>query len=200
MAYVKLFGSILDSTVWRAPPAIKVVWVTMLAMADRDGEVMASVPGLADRARVPRRVCDRALKLFLSPDRDSRTKDDDGRRIKVIDGGWLILNYEKYREKDDAESARIKNRARQERWRKRHGITLRNVTVTQASPSPSPSPPTTSGSGVGSRPPRQTRKESDRLVAGTDAKIAELRAIADKPLTPEEVEGLRALRNGAGGS
>lgn len=196
MGYVKLFGSILDSTVWRTPPAVTKVWIALLAMADRDGEVAASVPGLADRAKVSRRVCERALRIFLAPDRDSRTKDDDGRRLREVDGGWLILNYEKYRDKLTSDEARKKNAARQARWKARHMGNVTNVTVTH-SVSASPASPADQIR-VGSAPLPRRRPEPDRLVAGTDAKIAELRAIADKPLTPEEVEGLRALRTGNG--
>lgn len=113
--YVKLFSSVLDSTVWESPLPTKVVWITMLAMADRDGEVGASVPGLAKRAGVDRLECERALAMFLAPDPDSRTKEHDGRRIAVIDGGWRLLNYEAYRDKASADEIRQKDAARQKR-------------------------------------------------------------------------------------
>lgn len=66
--YAKLFGSILDSTVWQESLPTKVVWITMLAMKDRDGYVGASVPGLASRAGVTIKECEEALKKFTSPD------------------------------------------------------------------------------------------------------------------------------------
>ncbi len=76
----------------------------MLAMADRNGRVWASIPGLAKEAGVPLEDAERALKDFLSPDEYSRTKDHEGRRIKEIDGGWLLLNHAKYRDmRDEAE-------------------------------------------------------------------------------------------------
>jgi hypothetical protein len=50
--FTKLFNSILSSTVWREPLATKVVWITMLALADRDGIVEAALPGLAHLAGV----------------------------------------------------------------------------------------------------------------------------------------------------
>jgi len=40
-----------------------------------------------------------ALKKLSSPDPDSRTPEFEGRRIEAIEGGWRILNYEKYRQK-----------------------------------------------------------------------------------------------------
>jgi hypothetical protein len=102
--YTKLFGSIIASTIWREDNETRIVWITMLAMADQRGEVSASLPGLSDFARVSIPDTERALAKLLAPDPYSRTKDHDGRRIQEIDGGWLILNHAKYRQalsKDD---------------------------------------------------------------------------------------------------
>ena len=96
--FVKLYGSILDSTVWLESLPTKVLWVTMLAMADADGCVAASVPGLAKRAGVTRSECEAALEILAVPDPDSKTPDNDGRRIEKVTGGWLILNARLYRE------------------------------------------------------------------------------------------------------
>lgn len=113
--YVKLFSSILESTVWETPAPVRCVWIAMLAMADRNGVVEASVPGLAKRASVSRTDCEAALDLFLSPDPDSRTQEFEGRRIIAIDGGWELLNYEKYRNRASAEEKREKDAERQRR-------------------------------------------------------------------------------------
>ncbi len=95
--YTKLFASITDSTIWQAPDATRLVWITMLAMSDAGGYVAASVPGLASRSRVSIDACLAALESFKSPDEWSRTKDHEGRRIIEVDGGWMLLNHEKYR-------------------------------------------------------------------------------------------------------
>jgi len=43
-------------------------------------------------ARMSLPKCRAALKALSSPDRDSRTKTDEGRRIKEIDGaGWSSI-------------------------------------------------------------------------------------------------------------
>lgn len=118
--FTKLFSSIVHSTIWREPNHVRVVWVTMLALADRDGVVEASLPGLADASRVTLDECKEALALLSGPDEHSRTQDHEGRRIRVTDGGWLILNHGKYREKMSVEDQREKSRIRQENWRKRH--------------------------------------------------------------------------------
>ena len=98
MSFTKMFGSITDSTVWGEPDPTRIVWITMLAMANRDGFVHSSVPGLAHRARVSLEACEAALETFKSPDPYSRTVDYEGRRIEAVDGGWILLNYLKYRE------------------------------------------------------------------------------------------------------
>ena len=109
--YVKLFSSILDSTIWAEGPETRIVWITMLAMADKDGDVRASASGLARRANVTPEAAHAAVEQLLAPDADSATPDYEGRRIEAQDGGWHILNYVKYREIQDRE-------ARKESWRK----------------------------------------------------------------------------------
>ena len=104
MTFTKLFSSITESTIWVAPDAHRLCWITMLAMADRKGRVWGSVPGLANRARISVDDARAALESFLSPDPDSRTQDHECRRIEVIDGGWRLLNHQKYREIRDEEA------------------------------------------------------------------------------------------------
>ncbi len=138
--YTKLFGSILDSTVWELAAPIKVVWITMLAMADQDGVVEASVPGLAKRAGVERAYCEQALAMFLAPDPDSRTKDHEGRRIEVVDGGWRLLNHAAYRYKQTPEERNAKTAARMRKMRERAARQAADVTpdVTLVTPSDAP--------------------------------------------------------------
>ena len=108
--FTKLFGSITASTIWCESSNIRIVWVTMLAMCDRHGRVHASVPGLARIANVDIEECRIAIGKFLSPDHDSRTPDNEGRRIEVIEGGWRLLNHAKYRDLEDKESQRQSKR------------------------------------------------------------------------------------------
>ena len=94
--YTKLFNTIITSTIWQEPDKTRLIWITMLALADQNGCIHASVPGLAMVARVNVDATRQALEDLQAPDPDSRTKDHDGRRIEEIDGGWRILNYAKY--------------------------------------------------------------------------------------------------------
>ncbi len=117
--YVKLFDSIIHSTLWQKDLHIKVVWIAMLAMADNSGEVHASVPGLAKAAGVNIEQCEEALKCFLAPDPYSRSKEAEGRRIAEIRGGWELINYRYYRSLKSVEQERENAAERQQRARDR---------------------------------------------------------------------------------
>jgi hypothetical protein len=90
--------SLLDSSVWSEPPEIVKVWITLLLMRDRGGFVRCSIPGLARRAHVSVEWTLKALEKFLSPDPMSSDPDFEGRKIKKVEGGWVILNHDKYAE------------------------------------------------------------------------------------------------------
>lgn len=178
MSYVKLFDSIVASTIWMAPSETRVVWITMLAIADRDGNVMASVPGLAHLCRVSRAACEAALDALMAPDLDSRTKTNEGRRIAPIDGGWVIINYEKYRDKATLAEKQEKDRLRQQRKRDRDAAS-RNVTpVTDCH--------------AASQPVTESRLSSDRI--GSDLTQKEIAASASRRETPSEEIDPRFLR------
>lgn len=121
VTFTKLFSSITESTIWCEPDTTRLAWITMLAMADRQGRVWASIPGLANRARISVDAARAAIAAFLGPDPDSRTPENEGRRIEPIDGGWRLLNHEKYRTIRDEESVKESKRryinARRERER-----------------------------------------------------------------------------------
>lgn len=111
--FTKLFNSILHSTIWSEPNHVRILWITMLAMANKDGDVAASVPGLAKMAGISLEETEDALARFQQPDKYSRTPDFDGRRIQATDGGWHLLNHGKYRALMSAEERREYNRRKQ---------------------------------------------------------------------------------------
>lgn len=120
--YTKLFGSIVASTIWREPHTVRIVWITMLAMANKNGIVEASIPGLADLSRVSLDECKEALSALQSPDEYSRTPDNEGRRIEPVDGGWSILNHGKYRAKMGVDERREYLRIKQKEHRDRKKV------------------------------------------------------------------------------
>ena len=117
--YVKVFGSILNSSVWCADIETKVVWITLLLLADGDGCVWGAVPGIARQAGVSIEGCQRALKLLSDPDPYSRTPEANGRRVVAIDGGWRIVNARKYREMQTSGQRKASERSKRYRAYKR---------------------------------------------------------------------------------
>lgn len=98
MGFTKLDSGIVNSSIWSEPLATRVVWITMLALSNRFGLVKASTSGIQRSANVSVEQCEEAMDILQAPDLDSRSLDFDGRRIERVDGGWKILNYERYRE------------------------------------------------------------------------------------------------------
>ncbi len=165
--FVKLFGSILDSSIWGEDHTTRIVWITMLAMADEHGMVHASIGGLAHRARVTVPECEAALDILTSPDQHSRSSAHEGRRVEDVEGGWLLLNYEKYRElrsrRQIVDAARQRRHRRKQRTvpeersaptntrqqkrdvsrpvTKRHDVTVEAEAEAEAEPSPPLTPP-----------------------------------------------------------
>lgn len=114
--FVKIYGSILQSSVWFEDAPTRILWITMLAMADRHGGVVASLPGLAHAANITREQCEAGLARLAGPDPDSKSKRAEGRRIREIRGGWEIINYASYRELRTA--SQVKEAERKQQWRK----------------------------------------------------------------------------------
>ncbi len=130
--YTKLFNSILASTIWREDNITRIVWITLLAMADKNGIAEGSIPGLADFARVSVDECRAALTKLSAPDADSRSQEHDGRRIEAVDGGWQLLNHAKYRAKLNADERREYNRIKKAEERQQKSASVKHVNDTSA--------------------------------------------------------------------
>jgi hypothetical protein len=129
--YTKLFGTIITSSIWSEDDKTRLVWITLLALADKYDNVSGSIPGLADIARVSREDCRKAVDKLLAPDPDSRSQEFEGRRIEEIDGGWHILNRKKYR--DIANQIERREYLRIEQAKHRKKVKERQQNVNKAS-------------------------------------------------------------------
>jgi hypothetical protein len=98
MGWSKLDSGILDSSIWAEPYPTRLVWVAMLARKNSEGYVAASVSGVQRFANVTREETEAALLCLESPDPDSRSQVHEGKRIQKVDGGWVVLNHQQYRE------------------------------------------------------------------------------------------------------
>ena len=122
--FVKIYSSILDSSIWSEAYPTRLVWIALLAMADAGGVVKAAISGIARRAAVTREECEAALATLMAPDPDDQSGVDDGIRLRKIEHGWRITNYERYRNGRDPDKRREQNREAQARWRESHKTTV----------------------------------------------------------------------------
>jgi len=120
--FTKLFNNIITSSIWSEDDKTRIMWITFLASTDADGYVTGSIPGMAAIARMSLKDAQESIDALCAPDPHSRSKEYDGRRLIETDGGWLIVNYAKYRQKRDPEKRREQNRKAQERFRSKQKV------------------------------------------------------------------------------
>ncbi len=135
--FTKVYESILDSSIWFEDSDTRCVWLTLMALADMDGMVSNTIPGLARRA-FPKPPLEKAieltvtaLELFMSPDEYSRTETDEGRRLRKVEGGWVLINYLAYRDRRRADARKEQNKEAQQRARDRKKASARVSTRVQ---------------------------------------------------------------------
>lgn len=138
MPFVKLDCGILDSSLWAEPPAVRLTFLTMLAMAESDGLCRATAPGIARRGNLPQPDVEQALKVLSGPDPHSRD-NTDGRRIERVAGGYHILNYLGYREYDYGAAERMRALRARRKESNVTGVTANARNVRRTSPNASAS-------------------------------------------------------------
>ena len=125
MSYFPLDRDVLTSSLWAegSPEAIKVWFYLLLQANPRTGIVDDAAPAIALRCGLPLSATEAALEYLATPDRHSRTKDHDGRRIQPLEmGGYRLLNYLS-RQNKDYSTPRVRS------WRERQAEMKRSVTV-----------------------------------------------------------------------
>ena len=138
LPFVKLDTRILQSTLWFERDA-RELFITALLMAE-PREILEPVPqlkvdaieetgftvppgwygfvpaagvGIIRQAGIDRDPGIKALTELGSPDKESRSSEYGGRRLVRVNGGYVILNYIKYRERD------VTSADRNRRWRQK---------------------------------------------------------------------------------
>lgn len=151
MPFVKLDCDILRSTLWLDREA-RDVFITALLLAEPRqitepmeqikvgaleetgwvvppgwyGFVPASGPGLVHLAGCEDQAGMDALRRMGEPESESRSRDFGGRRLVRVDGGFIVLNFMKYRDKDFGAAERM----RLLRRRRRACVTANSDAVT----------------------------------------------------------------------
>jgi hypothetical protein len=99
------------------PYYVRVLFVTLMALKDRDMIVRRSAFSIAQRGHMTEKEVLEGLNILSKPDkRRLEAQPFDGRRIEKVEGGWLILNGEKYRQIIST----IKRRDYQSAWQKEY--------------------------------------------------------------------------------
>jgi hypothetical protein len=163
MPFVKLDCQLLHSTLWLDIDATRIFLTSLMMAEPREikepmaqldvntmqptgwevpsgwyGFVPAAGPGIVTASLLDMKVGMAALVRLGTPEPESRSPEFDGRRLVRVSGGFVVLNYMHYREKDHTAAIRMR------RWREkkkadngngkdeRHAVTLRNVTQAEA--------------------------------------------------------------------
>lgn len=121
--YCKLFTSLYQGTLRGKSDEI-LVFTNLLAHCDAEGYVDKHWRAISEEVGLSEERVKAALLLLESPDPESRSPAEEGRRITRIDDhrawGWQVTNYVKYRELKTLEDRRVQNREAQRRWREKH--------------------------------------------------------------------------------
>ncbi len=125
MGYSKLHSSLVNSSLWCERDDVRILFITMLALANRDGHIYGSRAGIFRQANIT--FSDDAKDPFeqlMDADPDSsdilRNPENEGRRIREIPGGFEIINYPYYRGLRNDDDRREQNRIAQEKFRIKH--------------------------------------------------------------------------------
>ena len=119
MGYTKLFDQLIASSIWDEDDATRLVWITMLALKDRNHFVRGTERFLELAARVSPGALAKALQRLSSPDPKSKNQEKDGRRVETVPGGWYIVSGEKYQSMLTYEERREYQRVKQAEYRRR---------------------------------------------------------------------------------
>lgn len=118
--YAKLFTSIYQGTL-RGNSHGLLVFTNLLAHADREGFADIHPRAISEEVGLTLEEVKAAIAVLESPDDESRSPEEQGRRIVRMDEhriwGWKIVNYVKYRSIRDEDDRREQNRIAQANWR-----------------------------------------------------------------------------------
>ncbi len=98
--YAKIFSQIFDSTL-AEDYMTRHVFMDLLVLADENGHVDMTLSAISRRLNMPVGIVKEAMDKLAAPDVHSRSAENEGRRIILLDEhrnwGWRIPNYPKYR-------------------------------------------------------------------------------------------------------
>jgi len=125
--YGKIWESMFDGSLVETRWEAVITFMVLITFADKNGIVDMTPAALSGRTTIPKPIFEKGLKVLEAPDKISRTKDSDGRRIIRLDEhrkwGWKIVNYEKYANAKNMASLRAHWAEQKRAYRERKGAT-----------------------------------------------------------------------------
>lgn len=118
--YGKVFRQMYKGSMSMAGWEAIVTMQQLIVLADRHGEVDMTPQAISGETTIPLEIIQKGLALLEQPDPESRSPDEEGRRIVRLNPsrswGWRVVNYQHYRELRDEEARRDYQR---QYWHKR---------------------------------------------------------------------------------
>ena len=181
--YGKIFESIYDGSLacgdWKA----LITFQQLIILADQDGVVDMTDIAIHRRTTIPLEIIQKGIEELLKPDPHSRSKDEDGRRLILLDSerdwGWVIVNYEHYRKLASAAERREQNRQSQQRSRAKRQHVSASVSIGQQTSAQKPHIDVDTDINTNIKPSKSENKFSDE-----DKYFAEYMALQIKELNP----------------
>ena len=96
--WTKLDSAITESTLWMKDHATLRVWIALLAKCDAGGYARVAAPAMAHICMMKLDEFETIMDDLCAPDKYSRCSDNEGRRVQRVEGGYVVLSYERYRQ------------------------------------------------------------------------------------------------------
>jgi len=129
--YAKLFSRIAQSSLMEEKVTTRYVFMMMLAISDRHGDVIGTDVAIARTMNVTLLEFVNSVKPLLSPDPSSNSQAEEGRRLVPSENGrgYRIVNYTAYRDmkSDDEKREYMRNYMRNRRSSKEKVNDVNNV-------------------------------------------------------------------------
>jgi hypothetical protein len=116
-SFTPLFSEITDSSIWEQPYHVRIAWLTLMARKQADQVAYCDAYKLKKWANLGSiEEAEDALRILSSPDKDRPGQEHEGRRIEKVEGGWRLINGQRYEEL----MRTISERVRKARWAREH--------------------------------------------------------------------------------
>lgn len=197
--YGKVFDSMYDGTLAsRGPWQALVTFQQLIVLATPDGVVDMTADAISRRTSIPLEIIELGIAKLMEPDARSRTPDEEGRRIVLLDDhrdwGWQIVNHAKYRAMRSADERREYLRKAQADRRARlkaeavstgvNNVNSVSSKVNTSTHTPTDSPTDTPTPAIHGGPPPFPLSEPSAPPSGKPTRKRAGKPAAEKPVAP----------------